>query len=145
MNKYLEYLAKQAGLHTSTSGDDGDGGWESLEAEKDGRPLPTLAVWWDSHNKEWVAMVGVEDDTSHLERSFAHPSDAFQWLRNAVAAYVWPVCPKCDDTGIERWAVGDVDHSDWCECFHGERAKDAKEMADEMRADWEVQEAMDRR
>ena len=140
MNKYLEYLAKQAGLHTSTSGDDGDGGWESLEAEKDGRPLPALAVWWETDWNAWIASVG-----TLASGEFAHPSDAFQWLRNAVAAYVWPVCPKCDDTGIERWAVGDVDHSDWCECFHGERAKDAKEMADEMRADWEVQEAMDRR
>ena len=139
MNKYLEHLAQQAGLHTSTSGDDGDGGWESLEAEKDGRPLPTLAVWWDSHNKEWVAMVGVEDDTSHLERSFAHPSDAFQWLRNAVAAYVWPVCVHCNDTGEVSYssdcatAEGShytVEESEFCDhCWHGQQAE-AKETVD---------------
>ena len=122
MNKYLEHLAQQAGLHTSTSGDDGEGGWESLEAEKDGRPLPTLAVWWDSYNREWVAMVGVEDDTNHLEQTFAHPSDAFSWLRNAVAAYEWPVCVHCNDTG--------VDGSDFCDhCWHGQQAE-AKETVD---------------
>ena len=102
MNKYLEHLAQQAGLHTSTSGDDGDGGWESLDAEKDGRPLPTLAVAWSSDDNCWHAMIGV----SHFDDSatFAHPSDAFRWLRNAVSAYEFTVCPHCNDTGVVEFS-----------------------------------------
>jgi hypothetical protein len=137
--KYLEHLASQAGLAGANAVVDGDS-WTHEYKERDGRPLPGLTVEWVEDWKAWIATIGTLSSTE-----FAHPSDAFQWLRNAVAEYVWPVCGRCSDSGIERWAVGDVDHSDFCECWLGERAKDAKEQAEEMRADAEVQESLDRR
>jgi hypothetical protein len=137
--KYLEHLAKQAGVGGLCSAWESDR-WENDYAERDGRPLPGLAVEWQDDWKAWIATVGKLSSTE-----FAHPSDAFSWLRNAVAEYAWPICPTCEDTGVERWAVGDVDHDDWCDCWHGDKAKDAKEQADGMRVDWEVQEALSRR
>lgn len=130
MNDYLEHLAKKNGLHTSTSGSDYAGGWEDLYAEKDGRPLPTLAVHWYSDLNLWGGMLGVRHGDP--QANFAHPHDAFAWLKEKVDACEWPVCPKCCDTGIVQVSVDRFengyhwtdDTTEPCTCWFGERLAD---------------------
>ena len=123
--QYLEHLAKQAGVGGLCSAVESDR-WENDYAERDGRPLPGLAVEWQDDWTAWIASIGTLSSGE-----FAHPSDAFSWLRNAVAAHEFPVCPRCNDTGIERWSEDraaidnghyTVDVSDFCDCHFGNLA-----------------------
>ena len=112
---YLTHLAKNAGVHGANATIDEDR-WTNDFLERDGRPLPGMSVEWNADVERWWVFFGDE-----MGPEYSQPFSAFDWLRGAVAAYQFPVCARCDDTGIERWAVGDVEHSDACECWHGQR------------------------
>lgn len=144
MKDYLKHLAKAAGLRDDMSRLTPEG-WQDDFASKDGRDLPSIAVLWQEDWKAWCAYFGALQSPE-----FAHPSDAFAWLRNFVAAYEFPPCPLCDDTGvIERSedlfsSVTEHDTRDWtepCDCDAGSKVAQAREDAEESLA--EARESQD--
>ena len=142
MNDYLKHLSKSAGLRDDMSRIVHNG-WQDDFASKGGRELPSIAVLWQEDWKAWCAYFGALQSPE-----FAHPSDAFAWLRNFVAAYEFPPCLLCSDTGViersEDLFNGMHSTRDWtepCDCDAGSKVAQAREDAQEALA--EARESQD--